>query len=349
MAKRQRIQREGLVHLDPEKLQRRAIGLGLSKTALADQADISRNTVYQAFRGDGVYPNSALLIATALGVMVEELLPAPREEGSHEAEGEVVGEWRLAEYLGPWITASNGLQFRVCDMRHRFVENRRGRGKWYDLLGLSGKEREELRAHLVRHPTVCERIGNHPNIADNINTRPGSREDAWWVIDRWLPGQTLAEIIGNGSLPRTQLPSLMTDIAEGLAALHAANVVFRELAPSRIILSETDGRAVLTDFELAKLTDTGPTVSRDWPDDPYQAPEVSGGTSDERSDHYSWGRILLHAAAGELPAKGGELALLRHIGLPKPVWKVASACLSPAPSDRPRDVKTILRAISRWK
>jgi ABC-type dipeptide/oligopeptide/nickel transport system permease subunit len=153
-------------------------------------------------------------------------------------------------------------------------------------------------------------------------------------------------MLDNGTFPQIKLPQLMTDIAQGLAALHGAKVVFRELAPSRVIVADDDGRAVLTDFELAKLTDTAPTVSANWPGDPYQAPEVSGGTADETSDLYSWAQILLHVAAGELPTKGCETDLLNRLALPKSVWKVTSACLSPGPTDRPCDVQTVLRAIA---
>ena len=63
----------------------------------------------------------------------------------------------------------------------------------------------------------------------------------------------------------------MREIAGGLSALHRAQIVMRELAPSRVLLAKSDGRAVLTDFELAKLLAGGPTVSpgEEWPEDPY--------------------------------------------------------------------------------
>jgi len=96
-----------------------------------------------------------------------------------------------------------------------------------------------------------------------------------------------------------------------------------------------DQRAVLTDFELAKLVDTGPTVSTSWPDDPYRAPEVEDATASERSDLYSWARVLLRVATGEeLPEKGQDGDTLTRVGLPKAVWRVALDCLSPGPSDR---------------
>jgi len=58
---------------------------------------------------------------------------------------------------------------------------------------------------------------------------------------------------------------LLLDVASGLQALHNSGVVFRELAPTRVLSGAKDGRAVLTDFELAKLMDGSPSVSSEWP------------------------------------------------------------------------------------
>ena len=343
-------QRGGLTRLDPEKLERQALRAGLSKTQLADDAGISRNTVLQAFRGEGIFNSSAKAIAGALGIEDVNSLTfaAPEAAGQQNSEdGPESGEWGIDGYLGGWITASNQLQFRVCRMRHRFVVERLGRGKWYDLLHLSHRDRESLREHLLRHAVVCERVGTHRNVSSNISTTPGKRGESWWVVDRWIDGTTLESELAAGPIKEDKLPRLMDDIACGLQRLHEAKVVFRELAPSRVILAADDDRAVLTDFELAKLN-TGPSVSADWPDDPYRGPEVEGGHADVRSDLYSWGRILVHAATGVLPPKGGEFDTITQAGLPKAVWKTAVDCLSPGASERPKGIEQVIRALRRW-
>lgn len=342
--------RSGLIRLDPDKLQRQLVRLGLSKTQLAYDSDISRSTVLSAFRGDGIFNQSAKAIAEALGIDVGVLIASDSDKSDAEISGEgpKSGEWTIDGYLGQWITASNALQFRVCRMRHQFVAERLGRGKWYDLLHLSHHDRESLRDHLVRHAVVCERIGNHANVTNNLSTSPGIRGESWWIIDRWIDGPTLDAELAAGRFARTDLPRLMCEIADGLKALHDAKIVFRELAPSRVILAADDGRAVLTDFELAKLLDTGPSVSADWPDDPYRAPEIESGKADARSDLYSWARILVHAATGEIPPRGQDVDTITQVGLPKAVWKLAVDCLSPGPSDRPKGVDQLLRGLRRW-
>ena len=346
-------ERDGLVHLDPDKLARQLRRLGLTKTALAGKTGLSRSTVIKATRGEGIFPDSAQRISQSLGFEdAESLMPTPAadKEPMTGVDAEAVGgQWQPIEYLGPWITASNGLQFRVCRLQHCFVPGRQGRGKWYDLLHLSTQERQAHREHLLRHPVVCDRIGTHAHIVDNLSTSPGPQDHAWWVVDRWLGNETLAKRLppGGTGIPLDQLGRLMYEIALGLEALHAADIVFRELAPSHILLSD-DGRTVLTDFELAKLLDGSPTVSRDWPEDEYRALEVDGGVVDVRADLFSWARILVHAATGSLPGKGRETDALTRVGLPKAVWRVAVDCLSPGPGGRPGSIQQILPSLQKW-
>jgi serine/threonine protein kinase len=352
MAKKRKRTRDGLIHLDPEKLERRRVQLGLTKNALSERSGLSRNTMLSAARGNGVFPDSARRIAEALGYddASQLMLCRPGDGGRAEIGATKAGdEWQVKEYLDDWQRASNGLRFRICRLRHEFVDERLGRGKSYDLEQLATRTREEIRAHLVRHPRVSERIGPHAHIAENLNAFPGRNDNLWWVVDRWVGGTTLEDHLQHEAFPTEQLGRLMHEIAQGIEVLHSANVVFRELAPSRVILAADDRRAVLTDFELAKLVDTGPTVSTDWPDDPYRAPEVEDATASEGADLYSWARVLLHAATGrELPPKGQDADALTRVGLPKGVSQIAMACLSPGPSDRPKNVKQVLRATGRW-
>ena len=140
----------------------------------------------------------------------------------------------------------------------------------------------------------------------------------------------------------------MREIILGLEALHAAGIVFRELAPSRVLLAESDGRAVLSDFELAKLLDKSPTVSTDWPDDAYRAPEVESGNCDQRADFSSWAQILVHAATGEMPPSGHGADSLTGVNLPPGVLNVVTDCLSPVARDRPKNCQNVLKAIKRW-
>ena len=101
----------------------------------------------------------------------------------------------------------------------------------------------------------------NPQIVVNLTSTPVANDEGWWVIDAWVGEKTLADYLRAASWPRERLPRLLLEIARGLEALHNAGIVFRELAPSRVLISDKDGGAVLTDFELAKLLDGAPSVS----------------------------------------------------------------------------------------
>jgi len=260
-------------------------------------------------------------------------------------------EWEPVRYTSPWITAANGLQFRVCQMRHRHIKERLGRGKFYDLLDVPTDRREGLRAMLLRHPVVAGRLEVDPHVAVNLCAAPAAGGEGWWVVDQWVGETALSQGSAREPLPAAALARLMREIADGLAVLHAAGIVFRELAPWRVLLAERDGRAVLTDFELAKLLDGSPTVSPgadQWPNDDYRAPEVESGNFDKRADLYSFARIFLLAATGRIPPVDEVEPVLTRLAIPKRVLRVTIDCLAPDAGDRPRDIQAVQKIMANW-
>jgi len=337
--------RSGLVEFDPDKLERAILRMGISKTELSNRSDVSRATVIRAFKGEGIFASSAKVIADFLGHDPSELRKGVGSVGTPEAE--TGGEWEVDDYLGPWITASNSIQYRVCRMRHRYVEDYAGRGKCYDLLNPSIRNMDQLRDCLVRHPTVCSRIGVHRHVAENLATFPEPGGEFWWVVDRWVEAESLEEKLDASSFEMADLPRLAVEMALGLSALHAVKTVFRELAPNRVLLAKNDGRVILSDFELAKILDVDPTVSASWKEDPFRAPEVERGQVSVQADLFSWGRVVTRVACGKPPPMEEETSELRRVGLPKAVVDLLIKCLSPFPSDRPKDIGRVLRTLRR--
>lgn len=350
MSRRQHRERDGMVRLSIEKLDRARIRKGLSKASLADRADLHRGTVIRACRGQGVFSKTAAAIANTLDVDVEELRAAPYEASTNETSGlPGTDEWLCDAALSAWTQAANGLQFRVCRMRHRFDETRCARGKFYDLLHVPTDLRAELQEQLMRHSVVCSRVNPHPHIIDHLSCVPVKSGEGWWVVDRWIEAGTLAECSSHQPVERSQIKQIGCEVLDALDALHAVQVVFRELAPSRVLIGNDSGRTILTDFELAKLLGDSPSVSADWPEDAYRAPEVESGICTPSCDYYSFARVLLELLTGQLPPKGQDQQLLLEAGLPKGLWKLLSQCLSPLHEDRPGKSAPLKRALSRWK
>jgi serine/threonine protein kinase len=353
------------VRLDPGKLDFLRIKKGWNLDALvgvaaADPHCMDKRTVKAIIKGEQAFLNSAKIVAEILGaedlvsVLHPELLAEigpPSGWGMPLEFFSTVGEWEAVQSLGPAQRTANGLAYDIWKMRHRHLDQRLGRGKCYDLNKLSSRERTRLKGYLTRHVEVCDRIGRHPQIAQNRSVTPWEHGAYWWVVDEWIEGSTLATLLDEDRITADQAPLVLRQIAAGLAALHAAGVVRRELSPRYVIVRDADGGAVLTDFELAKLLDGGPTVAPadGWPDDDYRAVEVDSTSAvDARADIYSWGRIAIHAVCGALPAKGAEAGALDGVTLPTAVKKTLLACVAAPRSDRPATIEEVLAGIKKW-
>ncbi|MGW0563575.1 serine/threonine-protein kinase [Streptomyces sp. NPDC003016] len=150
--------------------------------------------------------------------------------------------------------------------------------------------------------------------------------------------------------------AIAADVADGLAAAHAAGVVHRDVKPENILL-DMEGPlgpggahpALLTDFGVAKLIDT-PRRTRatkiiGTPD--YLAPEIVEGLPPRAAvDIYALATVLYELLAGFTPFGGGHpgAVLRRHVtetvvplpGIPEELWQLLVQCLAKAPASRLR-------------
>lgn len=323
---------------------------GWSMETLALEADVAPGTVSAVLnRKHGTFWSSAEQIRKALQIeRMETLLKSDDSECLVPIVQDAIHEWSVEQVLTGWVTASNQLQFQVCRLRHQHVR-RSARGKRYELRAMSTEEQKRCRALFTRHAEVCAAIGSHPHVIRNITTCESPRKDVWWVIDEWVEGRSLLQVLKESRLSRPSAIALAAQVADGLNALHQADIVRRELSPTSILLCDEESHVVLTEFELAKLLDGSPTVSSDeWPTDPYRAPEANSSDVDHRADVYSWGRLVLHLLLGELPAEGQELAAMRKKRVPSDVEKILLKCVSPSRRSRPKGFDDVIDALRSW-
>ncbi|MBL8826767.1 MAG: protein kinase [Planctomycetaceae bacterium] len=349
-----------LVYLDPFLVDRARIALGKSQKDVVQHATpgnrngsipaLNFRTFRQALRGEGILPASALLVAQSLDRELLELLAPwdPRYVLHKESNGPIAGEseWETVGYLEQGRLAPNGLYYVVCRMQHRHTANRWGRGKFYHLGLVPQAKRESVRHQLSRHADVCARVGTHPHVALNHTSAPAA--DGWWVIDDWVGEQSLADRLASELWSPEKLPRLLHELAVGLDALHKRQIILRELAPARVLIADRDGRAVLTDFELGKLLNGSPSVSGDWPEDEFRAPEVEGGDFTLQADLYSLGRLAVRCVSEDFPPRDRLPVVLGAASIPKGVAKLLTDCLEPIPDRRPPNLDGLLRELERW-
>jgi Tol biopolymer transport system component/tRNA A-37 threonylcarbamoyl transferase component Bud32 len=197
---------------------------------------------------------------------------------------------------------------------------------------------------------------NHPNIITIYDISSDNGID--FIAMEYVPGKALNQLIARKGLPLGDALKYAVQIAEALAAAHAAGIIHRDLKPGNVMVSgapERAGFVKVLDFGLAKLTETatgefGDTATLRASEGPsteegtivgttaYMSPEQAEGKKvDPRSDIFSFGSVLYEMVTGRRAFHGdSKLSTLSAIlkDEPKPVSSIMP--------DVPRDLEKII-------
>jgi serine/threonine-protein kinase len=225
----------------------------------------------------------------------------------------------------------------------------------------------EVVARFEREAVAAGRI-EHANVA--AATDFGRLDDGtFYLALEYVEGKSLGDVVAIGALPTPRALLIARQIADGLAAAHAAGVVHRDLKPDNVLLVEREGFpdfVKMLDFGIAKvhmeegsghkpLTQIGTIFGTPQ----YMSPEQGQGhTVDARSDLYALGVIMYEMLSGKLPFKHADLIVLitRHIteappplpeGIPNDVRALVLELLAKKPEERPGSAAEVVRRIDR--
>jgi len=208
---------------------------------------------------------------------------------------------------------------------------------------------------------------NHPHVLTVHDA--GEFEGREYLVTEFVDGGTLKNWT-KGERTWSEIVELLTTIADGLAAAHAAGITHRDIKPANILVFR-NGYAKLADFGLAKLTE--PVRSGDYTSTltettrpgvivgtvAYMSPkQASGKPVDGRSDIFSFGVVLYEALAGRRPFDGSsELEVLKSIihGAPDPLGKgipprlraVVEKALEKTPEERYQSMRELVVDLRR--
>ena len=179
-------------------------------------------------------------------------------------------------------------------------------------------------ARLLREARAASAL-DHPHISTIYEV--GESGGQPFIAMAYYEGETLAARLARGPLPIADVARMLSQIADALAAAHAASIVHRDLKPSNLMLTPT-GQIKVLDFGIAKiemgetstqLTRTGSTVGTAA----YMSPEqAEGEAADARADLWSLGVVAYEMLTGRTPFEGTNTLAVIHAVLtvkPKPI------------------------------
>lgn len=212
--------------------------------------------------------------------------------------GETLGHYQILEQIG---AGGTGVVYRASDKRlKREVAIK-------VLLETSGSDPGRLAQEAQAIAAL-----SHPNILTLHDV--GTERGLWYAVTELLHGQTLRARMARGPLPMDEAIDYAIEVAHGLAAAHAKDIVHLDLKPENLMVTD-DGWLKILDFGIARVVRPVPSSDNETtrahsPDrgrgtPAYMSPEqVCGDHVDHRSDLFSLGLIVYEMLAGRHPFQG---------------------------------------------
>ncbi len=207
----------------------------------------------------------------------------------------------------------------------------------------------KIRGRFLREARTAGKL-SHPNIVPIYAA--AERDGVVYFAMRYINGESLAERLARlGPLPAGEVVSVLRQLASALGYAHAQGIVHRDIKAENVLLDSETGRAMLTDFGIARLTEaqsltaTGTVLGTVQ----YMSPEqVTGDQLDGRSDLYSLGILAFFALCGRFPFErpSASAIVVAHVtsippklcslanSVPAPLGDLVDRLLAKSPDDR---------------
>ena len=186
-----------------------------------------------------------------------------------------------------------------------------------------------LLPHLSGDPSIRERFLREARTAGSLshaNIVPVHRADELsgqvFFVMGFVDGASMATLVHDrGRLDARETALLLRDVASALGYAHARGIVHRDVKTENILVDADTGRAMVTDFGIARLLESAPLTATGQMLGTvyYLSPEqISGDALDGRSDIYSLGVAGFFALSGRFPfdAPLASAVVVAHVTKP---------------------------------
>jgi hypothetical protein len=220
----------------------------------------------------------------------------------------------------------------------------------------------QVEDRLRREARTAARL-SHPNIVPLHAF--GVASGLPYFVMGYVRGESLAtRLRRDGRMSEDAARPILVDLAEALDHAHRQGIVHRDVKPDNVLLDDESGRALLTDFGVAKAlggAETSAATGAVVGTPQYMSPEQAAGRADVdgRSDIYSLGAMAWTMLCGRLPFEGATAAevLTKHLTQqPPPLRSMAPTvsdamlqavdrCLAKDPAHRWPDARSLRDAL----
>jgi len=239
--------------------------------------------------------------------------------------------------------------------------NRQVAIKTLDYSQFSENEIKTIKSRFFREAEAAGRL-NHNNIVTVYDV--GEEDDFAFIAMDFVKGRSLDEF----SRPDTLLPinevyEIIAVVAEALDYAHNQNIVHRDIKPSNIMYDPETHNIKITDFGIARITDSVRTRTGSFMGSPsYMAPEqMTGANVDNHADIYALGVSFYQLLTGTLPFEADSIGNLAYVitnekhkpvrevrpELPASASRIVNKALQKKPGDRYNTGKDMAEAIRR--
>jgi serine/threonine-protein kinase len=188
-------------------------------------------------------------------------------------------------------------------------------------------ELAEARARFFREAEMAGRL-RHPGIVTVYDA--GEDGGIAWIAMEYLQGEILSQYtVPERLLPPGTVLEVVARIADALDYAHTQDVVHRDIKPANVLYDPASRQIKITDFGIARLTNTSATRSGIVLGTPsFMAPEqLEGRNVTGRSDLFALGVTLFQLLAGQLPFRADSMTGL--------MYKIANSQHPPLKTIRP--------------
>ena len=167
---------------------------------------------------------------------------------------------------------------------------------------------EDIKARFYREAEAAGRL-NHPNIVTVYDV--GEEDDLAYIAMDYAEGESLSRYSHpDNLLPVATVYQIVAEVADALDYAHRQNVVHRDIKPGNLIFNPQTGQLKVTDFGIARITDSSNTRTGEILGSPiYLSPELlKGEKADGATDIYSLGVSFYQLLTGQVPFHGDNVA-----------------------------------------